>query len=42
MSEQTTVEVGGVKFKGGKIFLLLTVLSTMGGAAWGGLEIYND
>ena len=42
MSEKTTVEVGGVKFTGGKIFLLLTVLSTMGGAAWGGFEFYND
>lgn len=42
MSEQTTVEVGGVKFTGGKIFLLLTVLSTMGGAAWGAFEFYDD
>ena len=29
------VEVGGITFKGGKIFLLLTVLSTLGGGAWG-------
>ena len=42
MSEKTTVEVGGVKFTGGKLFLVLTVLSTMGGAAWGGFEFYND
>ncbi len=30
-------EFGGVKFKGGKIFVLLTALSTLGGVAWGGL-----
>ena len=36
------VEVGGVTFKGGKIFLLLTVLSTLGGGAWGAFEFYND
>jgi hypothetical protein len=42
MSEKTTVEVGGVKFTGGKLFLVLTILSTLGGAAWGGFEFYND
>ena len=42
MSEKTTVEVGGVKFTGGKLFLVFTVLSTLGGAAWGGFEFYND
>lgn len=42
MSEKTTVEVGGVKFTGGKLFLVITVLSTLGGAAWGGFEFYND
>ena len=36
------VEVGGVTFKGGKIFLLLTALSTLGGGAWGAFEFYND
>ena len=35
-------EFGGVKFKGGKIFVLLTALSTLGGVAWGGFEFYND
>jgi|TARA_R110000737_G_scaffold229651_1_gene243213 predicted nucleic acid-binding Zn-ribbon protein len=35
-------EFGGVKFKGGKIFILLTALSTLGGVAWGGFEFYND
>ena len=42
MAEQTSVEVGGIKFTGGKLFLVLTILSTLGGAAWGGFEFYND
>jgi len=42
MSEKTTLEVGGLKFTGGKLFLVLTILSTLGGAAWGGFEFYND
>ena len=42
MSEQTEIEVGGVKFKGGKLFLVLTVLSSLGGALWGGFEFYKD
>lgn len=42
MSDKTTLEVGGLKFTGGKLFLALTVISTMGGAAWGGFEFYND
>ena len=36
------VEVGGMTFKGGKMFLLITVLSTLGGMAWGAFEFYND
>ena len=36
------VEVGGITFKGGKMFLLVTVLSTLGGMAWGAFEFYND
>jgi hypothetical protein len=36
MSEnQTEVEFGGMTFKGGKIFVLITALSTLGGASWG-------
>ena len=35
------VEFGGVKFRGGKIFIILTALSTLGGALWGGFEIYS-
>ena len=36
------VEFGGLKFSGGKMFAVLTALSTLGGAAWGGFEIYKD
>lgn len=36
------VEFGGLKFTGGKMFALLTALSTLGGAAWAGFEFYND
>jgi len=38
----TEVELGGIKFRGGKIFLLLTALTTAGGALWGGFEFYKD
>ena len=30
------IEVGGIKFRGGKIVVVLTALSTAGGALWGG------
>ena len=36
------VELGGIKFRGGKIFVILTALSTLGGALWGGFEFYKD
>ena len=36
------MEFGGVTFKGGKMMVLITALSTLGGAAWGGFEFYND
>ena len=38
----TEVEFGGVKFTGGKMFVLLTALSTLGGATWGGFQVYAD
>jgi len=38
----TEVEVGGIKFRGGKIFVILTALTTAGGALWGGFEFYKD
>ena len=36
------VEFGGMKFKGGKIFVILTLLSTLAGGLWGGFEFYKD
>jgi len=36
------VEVAGIKFKGGKIAIILTAISTFGGAMWGGFEFYKD
>ena len=36
------MEFGGMTFKGGKMMVLLTALSTLGGAAWGGFEFYKD
>ena len=36
------VEFAGMSFKGGKMFAILTALSTLGGAAWGGFEFYKD
>jgi len=35
-------EIGGAKFRGGKLVTVLTALSMLGGAAWGGFEFYND
>ncbi len=36
------VEVAGIKFRGGKIAIILTAVSTFGGAMWGGFEFYKD
>jgi len=35
-------EFAGMTFKGGKMFLVLTALSTLAGGAWGAFEFYND
>mgnify|MGYP006163081447 FL=1 len=35
-------EIGGMTFKGGKMFVMLTALSTLGGGAWGGFQFYDD
>lgn len=35
-------EFGGMTFRGGKMMILLTALSTAGGALWGGFEFYKD
>ena len=42
MTQQTEMEIAGVKFKGGKIFLVLTALTTVGGGLWAGFEFYKD
>ena len=36
------LEFGGMKFRGNKLITVLTALSMLGGAAWGGFEFYND
>lgn len=36
------VDVGGVKFKGGKLVVIFTLLSTLGGGLWAGFEFYKD
>jgi predicted nucleic acid-binding Zn-ribbon protein len=35
-------EFAGTTFKGGKMFAVLTALSTLGGGAWGAFEFYAD
>lgn len=35
-------EFAGMTFRGGKAAVMLTALSTLGGVAWGGFEIYSD
>jgi len=39
---QTEIEFAGMTFKGGKMFALLTALSTLGGGSWAGFEFYKD
>lgn len=36
------VEFAGMTFKGGKMMILLTALSTLGAGAWGAFEFYKD
>ncbi len=36
------IEFGGFKFSGGRIAILGAALSSLGGVAWGGFEIYKD
>lgn len=40
--EKTSIEFGGVTFTGGKMFALITALSTLGGGAWGTFQVYAD
>lgn len=48
MSEETDnsgkseIEFAGIKLTGGKIMLLIPILSALGGAAWGAFEFYKD
>ena len=35
-------EFAGTTFRGGKMFAVLTALSTLGGGAWAGFEFYKD
>jgi F0F1-type ATP synthase membrane subunit b/b' len=39
---KTEIEFAGIRLTGGKIMLLLPILSALGGAAWGGFEFYKD
>ena len=36
------VEYGGIKATGGKLFVIISLLGTGGGALWGGFEFYKD
>lgn len=40
--ESTSIEVGGIKFTGGKMFAVLTALSTAAGGVWGGAIFWQD
>ena len=40
--EGTSIEIGGVKFTGGKVFAILTALSAAVGTLYGGFEVYKD
>ena len=39
---KTEVEFAGVKFRGGKIFIVITALTTLGGGLFAGFEFYKD
>ena len=36
------IEFAGIKFEGGRIAIILTALSTLGGATWAVFEFYKD
>jgi chromosome segregation ATPase len=36
------VEIAGAKIKGGKLMLLVPIVSALGGGLWGGFEFYKD
>ncbi len=35
-------EIGGMTFRGGKMMIVLTALSTLGGSSWAAFEFYKD
>jgi len=35
------VEYGGIKATGGKLFIIISLLGTMGGGLWGGFELFK-
>ena len=37
----TEIDVGGIKFRGGKLFLIITILSSFVGILWGGFQYYQ-
>ena len=39
--QQTEIDIGGIKFKGGRGFLIITILSSFIGVLWGGFEAYQ-
>ena len=41
-TQMAEFEFGGMTFRGGKMIIVLTALSTAGGALWGGFEFYKD
>ena len=36
------VEYAGIKAKGGKLFIIISLIGTIGGGLWGGFEFYKD
>ena len=36
------VEFAGIKFTGGKMFAVITILTSLIGGLWGGFEVYKD
>ncbi len=36
------VEIAGAKIKGGRLMLLIPIVSALGGGLWGGFEFYKD
>ena len=36
------VEIAGAKIKGGRLMLLVPIVSALGGSLWGGFEFYKD